>query len=322
MAKETPVKPGINASRKLIQSQKYEEACRQLQELLKNDPQDEGALELLGMVNYFLKRMELARDCFERLTQLNPSLTKAWVNLGAVLNCLGEHKKSTEVLRRALQKDRKCAEAYYNMGIAQRAMHMNTMAISAYREALKLAPEMVDANINLGNIYLDMKNVGLALQCFQAALRHHPESQKAKRCLETAQSMQKLNRTEASPFGRLVDIAELASQKDVSHGRELNPEDRLAERDIVQKQTKVLRTCAKDSIAQLETSLAQLLHRMKIAILRKDERLDSSAMLEQLANSRAELSNSHETLRDASSQLRKCMQSSSSAGAIHIPGNP
>ncbi|MCA9012974.1 MAG: tetratricopeptide repeat protein, partial [Planctomycetaceae bacterium] len=140
MAKETPVTPGINASRQLIKSQKYEEACRQLQELLKDDPQDESALELLGMANFFLKRLEHARDCFERLTQLNPSLTNAWVNLGAVLNRLGEHKKSTEVLRRALQKDRKCAEAYYNMGIAQRAMHMNTMAISAYREALKLAP--------------------------------------------------------------------------------------------------------------------------------------------------------------------------------------
>ena len=121
--------------------------------------------------------------------------------------------------------------------------------------------------------------------------------------------MQKLNRTEASPFGRLVDIAELASQQEVSHGRELSQADRLAERDIVQKQTKVARTCAKDSISQLETSLTQLLHRIKIAILRKDERLDSSAMLEQLANSRAELTHSHETLRDASNQLRKCMQS-------------
>jgi tetratricopeptide (TPR) repeat protein len=307
MAKEMPVKPGINASRKMIQLQKYEEACRQLQELLKDDPKDEDALELLGMANFFLKRMEPARDYFERLTQLNPSLTKAWVNLGAILNCLGEHKKSTEVLRRALQKDRKCAEAYYNMGIAQRAMHMNTMAISAYREALKLAPEMVDAHINLGNIYLDMKNVGLALQCFQAALRHHPESRKAKKCLETAQSMQKLNRTEASPFGRLVDIAELASQKEVSHGRQLSQADRLAERDIVQKQTKVARTCAKESISQLETSLPQLLHRIKIAILRKDERLDSSAMLEQLTNSSGELSRSYETLREASSALRKCM---------------
>ena len=85
---------------------------------------------------------------------------------------MGDHRKSTEVLRRALQRDRKCAEAYYNMGIAHRAMQMNTMAISAYKEALKLAPEMIDAHINLGNIYMDMKNIGLALQCFQAALRN------------------------------------------------------------------------------------------------------------------------------------------------------
>ncbi len=222
MSNESAAMQIIRSSRELIRGQKYAEACDQLQKLLEMDPREEDALELLGMANFLRREMEQARDCFERLTQLNPSHTKAWVNLGAILNRMGEHKKAIEALRRALQRDRKCAEAYYNMGIAQRALQMNTMAISAYKEAIKLSPEMVDAHINLGNIYMEMKNIGLALKCFQTALQHNPKSAKARNCLEKAKASQKISRREASPFGRLVNIEDLARQGTLTSSRELD----------------------------------------------------------------------------------------------------
>ena len=48
MTKETPTAQAIRVSRKLIQSQKFAEACEHLQKLLEDDPKDEDALELLG----------------------------------------------------------------------------------------------------------------------------------------------------------------------------------------------------------------------------------------------------------------------------------
>ncbi len=310
MNKETPTAKVLRESRELIRGQKYAEACHQLQKLLEEDPKEEDALELLGMTNFFQKKLEPARECFERLTQLNPAHTKAWVNLGAILNRIGEHKKATDALRRALQRDRKCAEAYYNMGIAQRALQMNTMAISAYKEAVKLTPSMVDAHINLGNIYMDMKNVGLAMQCFHAALRHEPGSAKAKRCLETAQSNQKTSRKEASPFGRLVDVAELARQQHITNSRVLETAARLAERETVQKHTKIVRTSAREMIAMLEDTVPQQLHRLKIAILHVDEHLDATELLQTLGTSIQELSRQHDYLLSASDTMHACMRSS------------
>jgi Flp pilus assembly protein TadD len=102
MTKETSKTLAIKTSRKLIQTQKYAEACQVLQKLLEDDPNDEDALELLGLTSFFQQKLELARDCFERLSQLNPSHSKAWVNLGAILNRMREYKKATETLRRAL----------------------------------------------------------------------------------------------------------------------------------------------------------------------------------------------------------------------------
>ena len=310
MNKETPTKRVLRESRELIRAQKYAEACQQLQKLLEEDPKEEDALELLGMASFFQKKLEPARECFERLTQLNPAHTKAWVNLGAILNRMGEHKKATDVLRRALQRDRKCAEAYYNMAIAHRALQMNTMAISAYKEAVKLEPKMVDAHINLGNIYMDMKNVGLAVKCFQTALRHEPTSAKAKRCLETAQSTQKTSRKEASPFGRLVDVADLDRQQHMTNSRVLDSAARLAERETVQKNTKIVRTSAREMIETLENSVPQQLHRLKIAILHAEEHLDATDLLQNLETSIQELSRQQDILESASDQMRECMQTS------------
>lgn len=298
----------IRSSRELIRGQKYAEACAQLQKLLDNDPKDEDALELLGMAHFLRREMAPARDCFERLTQINPSYTKGWVNLGAILNRMGEHKKAIDSLRRALQRDRKCAEAYYNMGIAQRGMQLNTMAISAYKEAIKLAPDMVDAHINLGNIYMDMKNVGLGLKCFQTALKHNPKSAKAKRCLEKAQSTQKESRKEASPFGRLVNVADLAKQESLVNSRELNSETRLAERETVQKQTKLLRSCAREMITELNETLPQNLHRLKISILHVEEGLDASNLVQKLEQTVERLKEHHQVLQGARIKLEECME--------------
>jgi len=308
MSKESQATRTIRTSRELIRGQKYAEACEELQKLLEVDPNEEDAIELLGMANFLRQQMEPARDCFERLTQLNPSYTKGWVNLGAVLNRMGEHKKAIDALRRALQRDRKCAEAYYNMGIAQRCLQMNTMAISAYKEAIKLSPDMVDAHINLGNIYMEMKNIGLALQCFQAALRHNPQSDKAKKCLENAQKSQKISRKEASPFGRLVDVSDLARQESLVHSRDLAPETRIAERETVQKQTKLVRTCARDMITQLNETLPQKLHRLKISILHVEERIDATELLQKLDESITQLQRQQLVLKSAQEKFEQCMQ--------------
>ena len=310
MNNETPTKRVLRESRELIRAQKYAEACEQLQKLLKDDPKEEEALELLGMASFFQKKFEPARACFEQLTQLNPAHTKAWVNLGAILNRMGEHKKATDVLRRALQRDRKCAEAYYNMGIAHRALQMNTMAISAYKEAIKLVPKMLDAHINLGNIYMEMKNVGLALRCFQTALTHEPGSAKAQRCLETAQSTQKTLRKEASPFGRLVNVADLDRQQNITNSRMLNSAKRQAERETVQTNTKILRTSAREMIEMLEATIPQQLHRLKIAILHAAEHHDETQLLHTIGSNIQELNRHQAIIKSETDQMQEFMNES------------
>lgn len=291
--------------RTLVREQKFPVAIKHLQILLERDAENEDVLELLGLAKFLAKDLEGARATFEELTRVNPSHIKAWVNLGAVHNRMGDHRKAVDVLRRTLQKDRKCAEAYYNMGIAQRAMNLNTMAISAYKEAIKLKPDLVEAHLNLGNIYVDMKNMGLALQCFQTALKHDPNSKKAKTSLENAMSNQKTLRKSTSPFGRLVDVDELDKQNAEVTRRVLSAADRVSERELVQAVTKKVRTSAKELAPILEEALPGQLHRLERIVLQTDNKLSSAEHFESFEESLVLLDDLKTSITNELNQLRE-----------------
>lgn len=305
MSQPISTENAMKQARDLIRKQKYADAAQLLQKLHEADPKDEDILELLGMARFFGDDLEAARTTFNLLTQVNSGHVKAWVNLGAILNRMGDYKKAVEVLRRALQKDRKCAEGYYNMGIAQRGLNLNTMAISAYKEAIKLKPDLIEAHLNLGNIYVQMKNMGLALQCFQTAIRLDPDSAKAQFSLQKAQNSQKTARKVASPFGRLVDGTEVDQQQRSVEPRALEATERTAERELVQEITKKVRTNAKALVPLLDESLQAQLHRLQREVLQAESRLSSAEHIEFFSQTLDQLEQLKAGIAEGLNEIRK-----------------
>ena len=295
----------LKLSRDLFRQKRYAEAAEILQIKLEKDPRDEVLLEMLAMARFYNKEFPAAREIFERHTKQNSGHAQAWVNLGAVLNRLGEFRKAVEALRRALQKDRKCAEAYYNMGIAQRGQNMNTMAISAYKEALKLKPNLIEAHLNLGNIYVDMKNMGLALRCFQTAVQLDPDSKKARSSLEKAQLNQQNARREVSPFGRLVNIEELDRQNVETGPRELDAAGRRAERELVQEVTRKVRAGTKEMLPMLEETLHSQLHRLERIVLQSEVRLSSAENIESFSQTLGDLLRLRSMVKEGLNEIRE-----------------
>ncbi|MFO1001383.1 MAG: tetratricopeptide repeat protein [Planctomycetaceae bacterium] len=305
MTQQTSGDSFLKLSRDLFREKRFAEAAEILQIMLEQDPKDEVALEMLGMARFYNKELQAAREVFERHTKVNSGHTQAWVNLGAVLNRLGEFRKAVEALRRALQKDRKCAEAYYNMGIAQRGQNLNTMAISAYKEAIKLKPDLIEAHLNLGNIYVDMKNMGLALQCFQAAVRLDPNSKKARSSLEKAQMTQQNARRVVSPFGRLVDVKELDRQNVDTGPRELDAASRKAERELVQEVTRKVRAGGKEMLPLLEETLHAQLHRLERIVVQTENRFSSAENVESFSQTLGDLQRLRSVIKEGLAEIRE-----------------
>lgn len=272
-------------ARNLLRQKQAPEAIELLQNLLKEHERNCDLRELLGTALFFNKNFEAARDQFEQVTRIEPLRASGWINLGAILNKLGEFKKAADVLRRGLQKDRRNAEAYYNLGIAQRGLKLNTMAISAYKEAVKLKPDMVDAWINLAHLYFDMRNFSLAQQCCQTVLRLDPDSRKARGMLQQVSSSHASAKHSASPFGRLVDEKALAAKQHTSEPRVLDAADRNAERDLIREITKPCRRAAREVQSILVESLQPQLHQLQVAALARDTRVVNPELHEQFVAS-------------------------------------
>jgi tetratricopeptide (TPR) repeat protein len=103
----------------------------------------------------------------------------AYVNLGAVLNLMGNFEDAVVALRKGIQLDPQRVEGYYNLGLVHRKKGQLDLAIQAYREALRLNPRMADAHLNLANLYLEKNQAKAALQHYDQALEIRPGWEKA-----------------------------------------------------------------------------------------------------------------------------------------------
>jgi tetratricopeptide (TPR) repeat protein len=133
----------------------------------------------LATVYFQLRELTSAAHHFREVTRLDPLRAGAHVNLGAVLNLLGQHEESITALRRGIQLDPQRVEGYYNLGLVYRRRGQVDLAIAAYREAIRLNPRMADAYLNLANLYLDKEQFRQSLQHYEDALKVRPGWDKA-----------------------------------------------------------------------------------------------------------------------------------------------
>jgi len=142
----------------------------------------------LATVYFQLRELTSAAHHFREVTRLDPLRAAAFVNLGAVLNLLGQHDDSIAALRRGIQLDGQRVEAYYNLGLVYRRKGQLDLAITAYKEAIRLNPRMADAHLNLANLLLERGNARQAAAHYEDAIKLRPGWDKALDGLERAKS--------------------------------------------------------------------------------------------------------------------------------------
>jgi tetratricopeptide (TPR) repeat protein len=133
----------------------------------------------LATVYFQLQEFTSAVHHFREVTRLDPLRAGAYINLGAVLNLMGNYDDAVAALRKGIQLDPQRIEGYYNLGLVHRKKGQLELAIQAYREALRLNPRMADAHLNLANLYLEKNQAKAALQHYDQALEIRPGWEKA-----------------------------------------------------------------------------------------------------------------------------------------------
>jgi len=89
----------------LHRAQRFEEATRRFETLLRLDPDHQGAIEGLALVAVTQRRYAEARAHLERLVELAPRTATHWLRYGDVQYQLGERSEAVRAWRRVLEID-------------------------------------------------------------------------------------------------------------------------------------------------------------------------------------------------------------------------
>ncbi len=136
---------------KELSAGKLDRAEQDLQSVLRSDPQDYRALDLLGVVRVLQHREAKAEELFEQVVKAKPDFAPAHAHLGLLYSHLGRTQDAVAELREALRLDPSRADAagalvhiLQDQAKAASASGDLDGALNSLIEARKLAPDNAD----------------------------------------------------------------------------------------------------------------------------------------------------------------------------------
>ncbi len=153
--------------------QQYDDALATLDRAVKADPNEGEAFFMIGQVLAEQGDKDRAINAYQRATELDASITDAWLSLAALFE----------------ERGNPIAERYFNTAVAidrtaALPVHLKAdylarqgrlrAAVAAYREAIVLDPQYEEAFYNSGLVLLDLDSAEAARQQFERAIRVDP----------------------------------------------------------------------------------------------------------------------------------------------------
>lgn len=145
------------------------------QEILKTQPDNHNALNLLGMLAQQANMHDEAIGFFQRAIKSLPSFNEAHNNLGNSLCALGRKAEGIDEFKKALSIDPNHADALTNLGIALLDLGRHEEACAQYKTLLASQPENANAHNNLALALEGLGKYPEAISHFEKAIAIRPD---------------------------------------------------------------------------------------------------------------------------------------------------
>ena len=145
-----------------------------LKQALKCDPENNSALQLLGLCKHRMGQNAEAVEIIQTVLDLDPDNADNWNNLGLSYGGLGNSKKAIESINKAIELNPEQFLFKNNLALQYRGLGDYDKAIYYMREAIA-TKEQAQLWLNLGGIYGELKNIDEAKKCFENALKIDPK---------------------------------------------------------------------------------------------------------------------------------------------------
>jgi tetratricopeptide (TPR) repeat protein len=157
---------------------RYPEAIHRFQQAITLDPTMARAYDNLGLCYFYQNQTDLAVKNFNRAIELNRNSQHppAWpyLNLAVALQFIGQSQEAETNLRQALQLDPKLAPAHYRLGNLLQARGELDAAVQEELAAVRLDDKYPEPHVALAHIYNQQGRKADAQEEVNIYLRLHP----------------------------------------------------------------------------------------------------------------------------------------------------
>ncbi len=159
-----------------VSAKQYDEALRELQEILAEDPSDLDAQLRMGLVYGEQKNYLKAIQQLTQILTVRPSELKVRDYLGYLYEETRDYPNAIAVYRHNLTLEPSYFEGHLHLGVLQYRTKQYAEAIQHLREASRLNPKQPEAHIVLGLSHFQVEQYEPSLQAFQEGIRHNPDN--------------------------------------------------------------------------------------------------------------------------------------------------
>jgi tetratricopeptide (TPR) repeat protein len=148
----------------------FDEAEEAYKKILKIEPNNFDALQLMGALLAQVKKYSEALKYLSKALKINPSDARIQFNQGIVLKELKRFDDALQSYDRAIQIEAGYADAYNNRGIVLKELKRFDDALQSYDRAIKIEPSYSQAYYNRGVILQELKHFDEALVNYDQAI--------------------------------------------------------------------------------------------------------------------------------------------------------
>ncbi|MBL1234352.1 MAG: tetratricopeptide repeat protein [Rhodobiaceae bacterium] len=209
------LKSSIDSAMALHRQGEYPKAAKIYQKILKQDPQNLLALNLMAEASLMLGKTSQALKLADRALKQKPDMPSTCLLRANALARMGQKKAAIEGYNTVLALQPENAPAMLSLGVALRADGENSEAIVTFEKLIELKPDFAHAHFNLANAFKDEGLLDDALLSYEDTLAISPDMPEA--LTNKAATLLKLDRPEDA-----LESAEHALKLQPSYNAHLN----------------------------------------------------------------------------------------------------
>lgn len=172
----------LNTALKYHQSGQLSEAEIIYKQVIEEDPNNDSALNLYGILLLQHKRYDEAILYTNKAIDINPN-SYFYINLGNIYKEKDDIDLAINSYQNALDFEPDNHKIFYSLGLSYKSKNDLNSAIDNYKKAIKLNPSYQAAYVNLGNIYVTIKQFNEAIECYKKAILLEPNDSNSFSCL-------------------------------------------------------------------------------------------------------------------------------------------